>query len=56
MMLNSRNNAFYGVFIPLQHYFGFPIMIPESFDPHDPPGSAPAPIACSAAQALNLHR
>ena len=43
MMLNSGNNAFYGVFMPLHHSLGFPSMILEggSFDPHDPPGSAP---------------
>ena len=43
MMLNSRNNAFYGIFMPLHHCLGFPNMILEggSFDPHDPPGSAP---------------
>ena len=46
MMLNSGNNALYGVFMPLHHslYVGFPSMIFEggSFDPHDPPGSTPA--------------
>ena len=38
-MLNSRNNAFYGVFMPLHHSLGFPNMILEggSFDPDDPP-------------------
>ena len=38
MMLNSGNNAFYGVFMPLHHSLGFPSMILEggSFDPHDP--------------------
>ena len=43
MMLNSRNNAFYGIFMPLHHSLGFPNIILEggSFDPHDPPGSAP---------------
>jgi len=38
-MLNSRNNAFYGIFMPLHHSLGFSSMILEggSFDPHDPP-------------------
>ena len=46
MMLNSRNNAFYGIFMPLHHCLGFPNVILEggSFDPHDPPGSAPGLI------------
>ena len=36
MMLNSGNNAFYGVFMPLHHSLGFTSMILEggSFDPH----------------------
>ena len=44
MMLNLRNNAFYDVFMPLHHSFGFHNMILKlgSFDPHDPPGSDPA--------------
>ena len=44
MMLNSRNNAFYGIFMPLHHFLVFPNMILEGglFDPHDPPGSTPA--------------
>ena len=29
MMLNSKNNAFEGIFIPLYHSFGFPNMILE---------------------------
>ena len=29
MMLNSRNNAFYGIFMPLHHFLGFPNMILE---------------------------
>ena len=43
MMLNSRNNAFYGIFMALHHSLGFPNMILEggSFDPMTPPGSAP---------------
>ena len=43
MMLNSGNNAFYGVFMPLHHSLGFPNMILEggSFDPIIPPGSTP---------------
>ena len=44
MMLNSGNNAFYGVFMPLHHSFilGFPSMILEGghltpMTPLDPP-------------------
>ena len=29
MVLNSGNNAFYGVFMPLHHSLGFPYMILE---------------------------
>ena len=29
MVLNSGNNAFYGVFMPLHHFLGFPSMILE---------------------------
>ena len=29
IMLNSGNNAFYGVFMPLHHSLGFPSMILE---------------------------
>ena len=29
MMLNSGNNAFYGIFMPLHHFLGFPNMILE---------------------------
>ena len=37
-MLNSGNNGFYGVFMPLHHSLGFPSVIFEggSFDPQDP--------------------
>ena len=38
MMLNSGNNAFYGVFMSLHHSLGFPSTILEGgpFDPLDP--------------------
>ena len=46
MMLNSRNNAFYGVFMPIHHSFGFPSIILEggSFDPHGSAPEVPVPI------------
>ena len=40
MMLNSGNNAFYGVFMPLHHSLGFPSMIfgrGGHLTPMDPP-------------------
>ena len=45
-MLSSRNYAFYGIFIPLHHSFGFPNMILEEgfLDPLESPGSAPGTV------------
>ena len=43
MMLNSRNNAFYGIFMPLHHSLGFPNTILEGGS-FDPPGFAPGYI------------
>ena len=46
MVLNLRNNAFYGIFMPLHHYLGYPNMIleGESFDPLDPPWIRPCDL------------
>ena len=46
VLLNSRNNAFYDIFMPLYHSLGFPNMILEGgiLTPMTPPGSAPVRI------------